>query len=147
MPVHLSVFPRLLWAWCYLAGTFTSTVAGIAADKLGRKWVLLGSVSVTALGLALTVPDNLVLVLAGMLLFTGGFFAAHSVASGWVGRLAQLHRAEASALYLFAYYGGSSVAGAAYAAGGWNGVSTFVGCLLLVAMALSLKMFRSVPVG
>lgn len=135
----------------YLAGTFTSAVAGIAADRLGRKWVLLGAVSVTALGLGLTIPDNLALVLAGMLLFTGGFFAAHSVASGWVGRLAQVHRAEASALYLFAYYGGSSVAGvvagAAYAAGGWNGVSIFVGFLLLVAMGLSLKMFKSTPVG
>ncbi len=82
-----------------------------------------------------------------MLLFTGGFFAAHSVASGWVGLIATDHRAEASALYLFAYYAGSSVAGARgslhtrVAVG--SGVSAFVGALLLVAFALSLRMFRS----
>ncbi|WP_410055783.1 MFS transporter [Rhodococcus sp. WS3] len=134
----------------YLAGTVTSTAAGAAADRVGQRWVLLGSVSVTALGLALTVPDNLALTLVGMLLFTGGFFAAHSVASGWVGRLARVHRAEASALYLFAYYAGSSVAGvlagSAFAVGGWNGVSIFVACLLVVAMGLSLRMFRSTRV-
>ena len=131
----------------YLAGTFTSAVAGGASDRLGRRSVLLGSVVVIGIGLALTVPDNLALTLVGMLLFTGGFFAAHSVASGWVGLIATDHRAEASALYLFAYYAGSSVAGAlaglAYAGGGWVGVSTFVGALLLVAFALSLRMFRS----
>ena len=135
----------------YLAGTVTSTVAGALADRVGQRWVLLGSVTVTVLGLALTVPDNLVLTLVGMLLFTGGFFAAHSVASGWVGRLARAHRAEASALYLFAYYAGSSVAGvlagSAYAVGGWNGVSVFVACLLVVAMGLSLRMFRATRVG
>ena len=135
----------------YLAGTVTSTVAGALADRVGQRWVLLGSVSVTVLGLVLTVPDNLVLTLVGILLFTGGFFAAHSVASGWVGRLARAHRAEASALYLFAYYAGSSVAGvlagSAYAVGGWNGVSVFVACLLVVAMGLSLRMFRATRVG
>ena len=134
----------------YLAGTVTSTAAGAAADRVGQRWVLLGSVSVTVLGLALTVPDNLALTLVGMLLFTGGFFAAHSVASGWVGQLARAHRAEASALYLFAYYAGSSVAGvlagSAFAVGGWNGVSIFVACLLVVAMGLSLKMFRATRV-
>ncbi|EQM34446.1 membrane protein [Rhodococcus erythropolis DN1] len=131
----------------YLAGTFTSAVAGGASDRLGRRSVLLGSVVVIGIGLALTVPDNLALTLVGMLLFTGGFFAAHSVASGWVGLIATDHRAEASALYLFTYYAGSSVAGAlaglAYAGGGWGGVSAFVGALLLVAFALSLRMFRS----
>lgn len=134
----------------YLAGTFTSAVAGGASDRLGRRSVLLGSVVVVVIGLALTVPDNLALTLVGMLLFTGGFFAAHSVASGWVGLIATDHRAEASALYLFAYYAGSSVAGAlagvAYAGGGWGGVSAFVGALLLVAFALSLRMFRSTAV-
>ncbi|MFE4504009.1 MFS transporter [Rhodococcus sp. NPDC056743] len=134
----------------YLAGTVTSTVAGAFADRVGQRWVLLGSVSVTVLGLVLTVPDNLVLTLVGMLFFTGGFFAAHSVASGWVGRLARAHRAEASALYLFAYYAGSSVAGvlagSAYAVGGWNGVSVFVACLLVVAIGLSLRMFRAIRV-
>lgn len=131
----------------YLAGTFTAAAAGAASDRMGRARVLLGSVLVMGAGLALTVPDNLTLTLVGMFLFTGGFFAAHAVASGWVGLIATDHRAEASALYLFAYYAGSSAAGAvagiAYAGAGWAGVSAFVGVLVLGALVLSVTTVRS----
>ncbi|MGC0362449.1 YNFM family putative membrane transporter [Rhodococcus sp. 27YEA15] len=131
----------------YLAGTYTSAAAGAASDRLGRGRVLLGAVVVAGVGLVLTIPDVLALTLMGMLLFTGGFFGAHAVASGWVGRRAKHHRAEASALYLFSYYAGSSVAGAlaglAYSGFGWIGVSTFVGSLLAVALVLTVMMFRS----
>ncbi|MFC9788723.1 MFS transporter [Rhodococcus sp. NPDC127528] len=130
----------------YLAGTVTSSVAGRVTDRLGRRWVLLAAVVVTAAGLVCTLSVRLPLVLAGMLLFTGGFFAAHSVASGWVGVLATAHRAEASALYLFSYYLGSSVAGAgagvAYAAGGWPGTVAYIGVLMLVGLGLALTMTR-----
>ncbi|PTR28807.1 putative MFS family arabinose efflux permease [Rhodococcus sp. OK519] len=130
----------------YLAGTYTSAVAGAAADRVGRGAVLLGAVLVMALGLAITLSTLLPLVLAGMLLFTGGFFAAHSVASGWVGLLAVEHRAEASSMYLFAYYLCSSVAGAgagiAYAHGGWPATVGFVGALLAVAVPAASAMFR-----
>jgi predicted MFS family arabinose efflux permease len=131
----------------YLAGTYTSAAAGALSDRIGRRRVLLGAVGTTAVGLALTVPDSLPVVLLGMALFTGGFFGAHSVAGGWVGRLATEHRAEASALYLLAYYLGSSIAGAvagvAYAAAGWVGTAGFVGALLVVAIVLSVVMFRT----
>lgn len=94
----------------------------------------------------MTLPDNLALVLVGMLLFTGGFFAAHSVASGWVGALAVAHRAEASALYLCAYYLGSSLAaagaGVAYGWGGWTATAAYIGALLLTAIGLALMMLR-----
>jgi YNFM family putative membrane transporter len=39
-------------------------------------------------GLLLTLSDALPLIVAGMALFTFGFFASHSVASSWVGRRA-----------------------------------------------------------
>lgn len=129
----------------YLSGTYTSAAAGSAADRFGRAAVLLGAVLAMALGLAITLWAVLPLVLVGMLLFTGGFFAAHSVASGWVGLLATDHRAEASSLYLFAYYLGSSVAGAtagiAYAHGGWAATVGFVGALVAVALAAATAMF------
>ncbi|WP_430331028.1 MFS transporter [Rhodococcus sp. ACT016] len=129
----------------YLAGTYTSAAAGSAADRVGRPVVLLGAVVTMALGLAITLSSVLALVLLGMLLFTGGFFAAHSVASGWVGRLATEHRAEASSMYLFAYYLGSSVAGAsagvAYASGGWPATVAFIGVLLSVALVSASWLF------
>ena len=46
--------------------------------------------------------------------------------SSWVGRRAGSAKAQATSMYLFAYYLGSSIAGAAgglcYAASGWPGV-------------------------
>ena len=62
-------------------------------------------------GVSLTLFDRLPLVLLGMLLFTFGFFGAHSVASSWIGRRARQARGQASSLYLFSYYLGSSIAG------------------------------------
>lgn len=81
---------------------------------------------------------------AGMLLFTGGFFAAHAVASGWIGRVATEHRAEASSVYLFCYYLGSavagSVAGVAFSRAQWGGAVGYVGILLAIAGLTSIAL-------
>jgi YNFM family putative membrane transporter len=60
------------------------------------------------------------------------------VASGWVGaRASASARGQASALYQFAYYGGSSVGGvlggSAYGAWGWSGMTVLLCCWLAVA--------------
>ena len=127
----------------YLAGTFSATIAGRFADRWGRRPVLIAAVSSMLVGLGLTVPDNLPIVLVGMFVFTAAFFAAHSVASSWVSARATDHRAEASSLYLFHYYLGSSVVGAlgglAFSAFGWVGVATYVA--VLVAAGLGLAVF------
>lgn len=130
----------------YLAGTVSSSWAGRLGDRYGREQVLLGSLAVMAAGLVLTLPNQLAAVLAGMLLFTAGFFAAHSTASGWVGVLAHRNRAEASSLYLFGYYTGSSVLGALtglpFARYGWTGAVAFVGALVLLGCVLAVPLMR-----
>lgn len=127
----------------YLAGTVSAAFAGRLADRFGRSRVLVASEGAALVGLFLTLPGQVVCVIIGVALFTAGFFAAHSVASGWVGALATHHRAEASALYLFAYYLGSSVlgalSGACFSSSGWNGVVVYVGGLLAVALALAVR--------
>ncbi|GAA1086212.1 MFS transporter [Tsukamurella spumae] len=124
----------------YLAGTVSSGAAGRLADRVGRRRVLLASIATMGAGLAVTLPDSTPAVLAGMVIFTAGFFAAHSVASGWVGRLATEHRAEASSGYLFCYYAGSSVlgasSGAAFAALGWTGLVVAVSVAVVAAFVL-----------
>ena len=130
----------------YLVGTWTSVVAGRLADRRGR-WLVLGAaLPITVAGLLLTVPHALVAIVVGVGVFTGGFFAAHTVASGWVGAVAQRDRAEASALYLFSYYLGGSVAGAlgglVYSVGGWPATVWFVGALLLAGSLLVALLVR-----
>lgn len=133
----------------YLVGTWTSVAAGRLADRRGRALVLGGALPITLAGLLLTVPHALVAIVLGVGVFTGGFFAAHTVASGWVGAVAHRDRAEASALYLFSYYLGGSVAGAfggvVYAAGGWPATAWFVGALLLAASLLMALLLRERP--
>ena len=130
----------------YLAGTYSSAAAGRLADRFGRFPVLWAAVLVTAAGVLMTLPASLPGIGAGMIVMTAGFFAAHSVASGWVSGRARVAPAQASALYLCLYYIGSSIAGSAgglfYAWSGWPGTVAFVLALLAVAFASAVSMRR-----
>lgn len=116
---HLSAAPFLLPAWlvtmlflAYLAGTASSPWAGSLASRHGRYPVLLGSIAVTSTGAILMLVPVAAVVLAGLILFTAGFFGAHAVASGWApAAAAPDSRAQASSLYYFGYYAGSSLFG------------------------------------
>lgn len=109
----------------YLVGTAASAGSGVLLARLGRRGALYIGVSLAACGLLLTLSDSLALVLAGLVLITGGFFTGHAIASGAVSRTATTGRAQASALYLTAYYAGNSLGGtfgaSAYHSAGWPG--------------------------
>ena len=130
----------------YLAGTWSSTLAGRLADRAGHRTVLAAGVAVAIAGVALTLPASLALVVAGLVMLTAGFFAAHSVASGWVGSRARVAPGQASALYLCLYYIGSSVAGSAggifYSHGGWPLTAAFAIALFTVALASAASLKR-----
>jgi MFS transporter, YNFM family, putative membrane transport protein len=132
----------------YPIGSLSSAVAGRLADRLGRRRVLPAGVVIAAGGVAVTALHPPPLVVAGITLLTIGFFAAHSVASSWVGRRARTGQAQASALYLFACYLGSTAAGplgGAWSTGRWHDVMALAGCLLAVAFAVSLRLRATPP--
>lgn len=128
----------------YLLGSWSSTWAGRLVDRIGRRRVLWAMLLVCATGLLVTLSNTLVIVVAGVAVFTFGYFGAHSVASGWVGRRAGERRALASALYLCSYYIGSStvgtLSGLAWEHGAWPGLvaalSLLLGASLVAARAL-----------
>ena len=119
----------------YVAGIVASPIAGGLADRFGRGRVLLGGVALTAFGLLVTLAANIPAIVVGIALLTAGFFAAHTVAGGWVGARAKGDKAHASSLYLLAYYLGSSVMGSlgglAWTDFRWAGVVGFVAVLLV----------------
>jgi MFS transporter, YNFM family, putative membrane transport protein len=138
-------------SFLYLLGIYSSVWAGRLADKLGRRGVLWRVLALMLAGLLLTLSSALPLIVAGLALFTFGFFATHSVASSWVGRRAAAPKALASALYLFFYYMGSSVVGSAtgvmWARAGWPGVVAVLGAGLGLALLIALRLRQLVPVA
>ncbi|MFL9913887.1 MFS transporter [Paraburkholderia fungorum] len=128
----------------YLTGVIASPWSGRMADTFGRARVLIGSLLLMALGLALTMLHPIAAIAIGIACLTFGFFAGHSVASGWVGRLAKEAKGQAAALYLLAYYIGSSVVGSygghVWAGYGWNGVAGLVGVLLVIGIVAAVRL-------
>jgi YNFM family putative membrane transporter len=135
----------------YILGMLASPWVGSLSSRLGRRKVLWATVLVMLAGLALTLAESLVPVAAGIALFTVGFFGAHTITSSWVGRRAQQARAQASALYLCAYYLGGSLAGwlggLFWAGSGWSGVALLVGTLLLGLLAVALRLVFLPPLS
>ena len=150
-PYDLSQAVVGLLSLVYLSGIYSSAKIGSLADRLGRRRVLWGTIVLMLAGMALTLFTPLWLVVPGMLIFTFGFFGAHSVASSWIGRRAVKAKGQASSLYLFCYYGGSSIAGTAggffWHFAGWNGIGGFIVALLIGALLVALKLAKLPPLG
>ena len=133
----------------YLLGSFSSAWFGSLAGRLGPGRIFWMPIALFAAGIALTAARPLLAVVGGIAIITAAFFAAHSTASGWVGRRAKRDRAQASALYLLFYYLGSSLLGSAgglawnYA--GWFGVAGFALILTLAALTIAIPLAAVKP--
>lgn len=133
----------------YIVGTFSSTWMGRLADKHGRHKVLWMGLLIMAFGAGITINTNLILKILGIAIFTFGFFGSHSIASSWVAFRANHDKAQASSLYLFAYYSGSSIGGTAggafWTSFGWGGVISMILGFLLLALFLSVRLNLITP--
>jgi len=139
-PYQLSVFQASLVFCVYPLGSLSSVLAGRLAEHVGRPAVVLAGCLLALGGLAVTLVTPLPLVILGTAVVTVGFFAAHGVASGWAAALGQRGHgdaAQASALYLLAYYLGSSVFGelgtSLWSSGRWPSVAALAAVLMLAA--------------
>jgi YNFM family putative membrane transporter len=132
----------------YLVGSAASAIMGRLADRYGRRNMLWLSELIFLAGALITLAGDLVTIVAGITVLTFGFFGAHSVASSWVGRRAIRDRSHATALYLCAYYLGSSVLGSlggvVYGTAGWSGTVVAVVAVLIVALLIAIVVLRVV---
>ncbi|MBO0979820.1 MFS transporter [Microbacterium sp. SD291] len=156
---HLVAEPFILPAWvvtllflAYLAGTLSSPWAGALASAHGRYPVLLASIAVMAAGALAMTASATAAVLAGLLVFTAGFFGAHAVASGWVPvEAARASRAQASSLYYFGYYAGSSLFGWAlglvFGQVDWTWFIAVVVAMCALAAGAAIVSLRHAPSG
>lgn len=135
----------------FLVGMFSSVWMAKMAERHGRQKVLSVSLLLTLAGACLTLDHHLWVKIVGLPILTFGFFGSHSIASGWVGRRALHDRAQASSLYLFFYYAGSSIGGTAggafWSSLGWEGVVGMIAGFLLIALVLASRLAKVAPVA
>lgn len=128
----------------YAVGSFSSTWAGRQVNRFGRQRLIFWMSLTMMTGIAITLAAPIVLIIAGLAIFTFGFFAIHSIASSWVGRRGGIRKGFASSLYLTSHYlGGSiigSLAGWPWAHGGWPAVAAsllvYTGAVWLISLRL-----------
>jgi len=145
-PYNLSQSGVSLIFLVYLLGSFSSGIAGRLIHRFGRGLMIRSSLAVMLAGTVLTLAAPIPVIVAGVGIFTCGFFSAHAVASSWVGRRARTAKAQASSLYLFFYYMGSSISGTAggvcWVHGGWTGVAIMIGLLVVLAFGVATLLLR-----
>lgn len=131
----------------YFSGTVSSRWGAGLSMRFGRRTVMLTGIATMTTGLGLTLWDNIAAVLAGLVVFTGGFFAAHSIGAGWTGTIATSGRAQAASLYNLSYYLGSSVigwaGGLAFQTFGWTALAWTVIALVCTTAAITAVVHRS----
>jgi YNFM family putative membrane transporter len=143
-PYNLS-HTQVSWVFLvYLLGSGISTLTGHLVQRFGRETILPLSLAVMILGTATTLATGIFALIAGIALCTCGFFCAHSVASSWVSVRALTDKAQASSLYLFCYYLGSSISGTAgglfWTKWGWDGVAGLVSLLLVFGLLIASRL-------
>jgi YNFM family putative membrane transporter len=101
------------------------------------------------IGMAVTMFENTLVIILGLAIATMGFFAAHGVASAWVTRRARIGKAQASAIYLVAYYLGASILGTlggyAWTAWAWPGVMLVSGGAAILALLVAIRLIFVTP--
>ncbi|MFF0338596.1 MFS transporter [Kribbella sp. NPDC004875] len=150
-PYELSAGAAGLVFCVYLLGSVGSATAGTLADRYGRRAVVPVGCLITLAGVAITLATPLPFIVLGLAVMTAGFFAVHGVASGWVPARAHasgVGTGQASSMYLFAFYLGSSVfgglAGTAWSRAAWTGVAGEAGVLFVVTLVLAV-LLKNVP--
>jgi len=145
-PYSLSQYQVSLIFLVYLLGSFSSGVVGSLIHRFGRPFMIRLSLAVMLAGTLITLAEPLPVIVVGVGLFTCGFFSAHAIASSWVGRRARTAKAQASSLYLFSYYLGSSISGTLggifWVRFGWVGVAAMIAALIIAAFVVASLLLR-----
>ncbi|WP_078411978.1 MFS transporter [Priestia abyssalis] len=130
----------------FIIGMFSSVWIGKLVGHHGRQKILIINLLIIFIGVCLTLNSHLFIKIIGLAFTTFGFFGGHSIASSWVGQRALKNKAQASSLYLFLYYAGSSaggtIGGICWSQFGWGGLTFMIVFFLMIAFMLSVYLSR-----
>lgn len=135
----------------YITGSVSSALSGKISHRFGQIQCMLAGIIVTILGVGVTLFDNLLLIILGLLICSLGFFFCHSVTSAWINRHAERAPATASSIYLMFYYLGGAVGSFYFSPlwkhGEWLGVVLGAWFILLITAGLALWLKRRIAVS
>ena len=139
-PFSYSVATASLVFLLWLTG-LAGPLAGRLADRVGWRRLALGTVALSAVGVVLTLPDVLPLLVLGLACIAGAMFTGYTATQLGVGDVASFDRGAATAIYFGIYYAGGALGaylpGLAWQEWGWGGVAaTGMGALAVAAVAL-----------
>lgn len=126
----------------YIFGIGSSLWGAMLTKRLPLRTLVPMALTLMLSGLCATLHPDVRMILAGIALFTFGFFATHTLCSNWLATVVQAPKALVTAVYLCCYYLGASTLGAlsgiGWDSGDWPAVVLLLALLLSLALALSL---------
>jgi MFS transporter, YNFM family, putative membrane transport protein len=136
---HLSNPPYSLstvaLSWIFtisLVGAFILPHAGRLMDKFGMRPTMMVTITISAMGLMLTLLPNIFCVIAGMTISSTALLISQSATTSSLKQFTRYGNSSASGLYVFFYYIGGCLGGAL--PGMMGAASTWAGCVALVLL-------------
>lgn len=124
----------------YLGGIVVAPIMGRLMATIDRRWLMLGCVGLTVLGVLLTLAAPLYLICLGLLLLCLGVFPQQTLTTGFIGVVARGAKSTAVGLYVTFYYVGGSFGGivpaVAWRDAGWPGCVALAAVVQLIMLAL-----------
>ncbi|WLR60401.1 MFS transporter [Guptibacillus hwajinpoensis] len=137
-PFSLSLKWISLAYFAYILGVVSPPIAGRISSHIGLRRTMVTGLLLLTLGVAITLYQELIVVMIGLCVICAGFFISHSMASASVAKTAEHHKSGASSFYLISYYAGvaagSSGVGILWDGLGWIGVVSLL--ILIVPLLL-----------
>ena len=122
----------------YLAGTFTSPLAGRLSIRIPRRQLIAAGLLIAIVGIALTLIPSLPMIAISLLVVCSGMFTAQAILPAYINTVAKTGKGSAGALYQVFYYLGGAfgnvVPGLAWQRVGWWGVTAV--CITAFVAAL-----------
>ncbi len=132
----------------YLVGLVATPLAGALLPRIGLRHGIASSLSLSLVGVMITLSHSLPVVIAGLALCCSGVFISQSCATSFLREAAPPEgRASAVGLYVMCYYVGGTIAGVApsylWKWGAWPACAVFIALVDLTSIVIALRVWRT----
>jgi MFS transporter, YNFM family, putative membrane transport protein len=147
-PLRLSTAALSYLFVVYLIGLFVTPAAGYVITRVGLLRGIVTAISISMLGVLITLIPSLPFVILGLALCSTGVFISQASATSYLREAAPVGgRVSAAGLYLSCYYIGGTAAGVVpsffWHLGGWPACVAFIVAMQLATIAVAIVGWRT----